>query len=408
MSWRRWVLRRFFAREVEQRVREAVKVVDDPYWRSVTGSPLAAPWYDKRTEIERLDKLSRSNPLAHRLISMTTDFVIGGGIKLTGNVWARKFWDHPLNDMDTRAYRWCDELTRSGELFIVLSRNPVNGMSYVREVPALLVDQIETDPEDLERELRYHELTRDTEGKWWPAHNDAVPIGTDGPAGRLPPQIMLHYSINKPVGDTRGASDLASIIPWLERYDMWLEDRVRINRFKGAYLYHVRIENALPGILEAKRLQYSRPPTSGSIIVTDAAEHWEAVQPKIAADDVEADGKAIRLMIAAGAGIPLHFLAEGESATRATAKEMNAPTYRHFAHRQYIFEHILRDVVQVAAARAGKGKIQIDIEFESVLDIDPDAGTDVGAKDLPAGDTPPPNRRNANPSPSPQPEEPTS
>jgi hypothetical protein len=363
---------------ITERVREAVKVVDDPYWRSVTGSPLATPWYDKRTELERLDKLSRTNPLAHRLISMTTDFVIGGGIKLTGNVWARKFWEHPLNDMDIRAYRWCDELTRSGELFIVLSRNPVNGMSYVREVPALLVDQIETDPEDLEREVHYHELTRDTEGKWWPAHNDAIPLDAPAPA----PQIMLHYSINKPVGDTRGASDLASIIPWLERYDMWLEDRVRINRFKGAYLYHVRIENALPGILEAKRLQYSRPPQSGSIIVTDAAEHWEAVQPKIAADDVEADGKAIRLMIAAGAGIPLHFLAEGESATRATAKEMNAPTYRHFAHRQYIFEHILRDVVQVAAARAGKGKIQIDIEFESVLDIDPDAGTDAPAGHL--------------------------
>jgi len=369
------LLNRIFRRIITERVREAVKVIDDPYWRATTGSPLTTPWYDKRTELERLDKLSRTNPLAHRLISMTTDFVIGGGIQLTGNVWARKFWDHPLNDMDTRAYRWCDELTRSGELFIVLSRNPVNGMSYVREVPALLVDAIETDPEDLERELRYHELTRDTEGKWWTAHNDAIPIGTDGPAGRLD-QIMLHYSINKPVGDTRGASDLASIIPWLERYDMWLEDRVRINRFKGAYLYHVRIENALPGILEAKRLQYSRPPSSGSIIVTDAAEHWEAVQPKIAADDVEADGKAIRLMIAAGAGIPLHFLAEGESATRATAKEMNAPTYRHFAHRQYIFEHILRDVVQVAAARAGKGKIQIDIEFESVLDIDPDAGTE--------------------------------
>ena len=187
---------------------------------------------------------------------------------------------------------------------------------------------------------------------------------------------MLHYAINKRVGEVRGASDLAQIVTWLERYDTWLEDRVRINRYKGAYLWQVKIEGALPGQLEAKRAQYSRVPASGSIIVTDGHETWTAVQPSIAADDVEADGKAIRLMIAAGSGVPLHFLAEGESATRATAREMGTATYRHFAHRQYIFEHILRDVVQVAAARAGKGKIQIDIEFESVLDIDPDAGTE--------------------------------
>ncbi len=361
------LVNRLFGPLIAERVREAVKVIDDPYWRSATASPLATPWTDKRSQLEKLDKLSRANPLAHRLISMTTDFVIGGGIKLTGNPWARRFWDHPLNDFDTRAFRWCDELTRSGELFIVLSRNPVDGMSYVREVPAVLIDQVETDPDDAEHELRYHQLTQDPEGVWWqPGDSDAE-------------QVMLHYAINKPVGDTRGASDLAAIAVWLERYETWLEDRVRINRFKGAYLYQVRIENSNEAILAAKRTQYSRPPGSGSVIVTDATEHWEAVQPKIAADDVEADGKAIRLMIGAGAGVPLHFLAEGESATRATAREMNGPTYRRFRHRQYIFEHILRDVILTAARRAGKGKIVVDIEFDSVLTLeDEPSGTEPG------------------------------
>ncbi|HHX65636.1 MAG TPA: hypothetical protein GX702_12180, partial [Chloroflexi bacterium] len=295
-----------------------------------------------------------------RLVSMTTDFVIGSGAILEQeddtHSFTHDFWHHPLNRLETRIFRWCDELTRSGELFLVLSRNRADGMSYVREVPALLIDRIETDPDDLECELRYHQLTDDTEGRWWPGRHAADSAD----------QIMLHYAVNRPVGDVRGTSDLAQIVPWLERYTLWLEDRVRINRYKGAYLWHVKIDGALPGQLEAKRAQYARVPAPGSLIVTDGRETWQAVQPQINADDVEADGRAIRLMIAAGAGVPLHFLAEGESATRATAREMGTATYRHFSHRQYVFAHIIQDVIAVAAARAGYPQIRVKVRFEPV------------------------------------------
>ena len=226
---------------------------------------------------------------------------------------------------------------------------------------ALLIEAIVTHADDVEHELRYHQLTDTTEGKWWSAKtlNTGEPSDAD--------QIMLHYAINKPVGEVRGYSDLAQIVKWLKRYEIWLEDRVRINRYKGAYLWHVTIDNALPGQLEAKRAQYSRVPTSGSIIVTDGHEKWEAVRPNIGADQAEADGKAIRLMIAAGAGVPLHFLAEGDSATRATAREMGTATYRHFAHRQKVFGQLVRDVIQTAAQRAGHEGIAFELEFENVL-----------------------------------------
>jgi len=354
MNVRRWLAERLFASEMDERVQEALKAVDDRFWRSATdGQGATRPWYELRAELERIAVVSRTNPLAARLVGMTTDFVIGAGATVRGHPWAMEFWNEPLNRLDMRVYRWCDELTRSGELFIVLSRNPASGMSYCREIPAVQIDQIETDPNDLERELRYHQLTADPEGRWW--------------GGEGEEQIMLHYAINKRVGEVRGASDLAQIVTWLERYDTWLEDRVRINRYKGAYLWQVKIEGALPGQLEAKRAQYSRVPASGSIIVTDGHETWTVVQPSIAADDVEADGKAIRLMIAAGSGVPLHFLAEGESATRATAREMGTATYRHFAHRQHVFSTMIEDIIRVAARRAGLGEIEVEVSFESVF-----------------------------------------
>jgi len=356
VSIRQWLLDSFFAREVDLRVQQALKVVDDKYWRNVTdGQSTTRPWYQVREQLEKVTQVYRVNPLAARLVAMTTDFVIGSWVKVEGDPWALSFWNHPLNTLSHRVYQWCDELSRAGELFVVLSRNPISRMSYVREVPAILIDDIRTQPDDLERELAYHQLTDDTEGRWWE--------GRESDAD----QIMLHYAINKPVGEVRGTSDLARIVTWLDRYETWLEDRVRINRYKGAYLWQVKIEGALPGQLEAKRAQYSRVPTPGSIIVTDGHETWTAVQPRIEADDVEADGRALRLMIAAGVGVPLHFLAEGEGTTRATAREMGTPTYRHFGHRQFIFRQIVEDIIRVAATRAGLGDLAVKVSFESVL-----------------------------------------
>ncbi|MEN6479343.1 MAG: hypothetical protein ABFD20_06865 [Anaerolineales bacterium] len=332
---------------------------DEPLYRPLsTAGAIERPWHAQRAELERIYAACATNPLAARLLALTADFVIGSQATVRGHPFAQRFWAHPLNHLETRVFDWCRELSRSGELFLVLSRNPVDGLSYVREVPALLIDAIEVDPNDRERELRYHQLDDTPEGRYWPAAAlDATPDEA----------VMLHYSLNRPVGAVRGVSDLAPVVVWLERYALWLEDRVRINRYKGAYLWHVSVDNPLPGQIEARRAQYSRPPRSGSIVITDSAEHWEAIQPRIDADAVEADGRAIRLMIAAGAGIPLHYLAEGDTATRATAREMGTATLRHFAHRQRQFAAIVEDVIRRAAQRAGLGEIEVQVSFESVL-----------------------------------------
>jgi len=358
MGWGDGLARRLFpgalARARDAGVREGVRNAEEPGWRPLTAEASGEPWWSVRDTLERAEAACASNPLAARLVEMTTEFVVGGGVRLEGPAWAQRFWRDPRNDLDQRVYRWCAELCRAGELFLVLSANPATGMQYVREVPASRIDAVDTDLDDAELELRYHQLTDDPEGRWWPSA-DLAPQA---------PQVMLHYAVNRPVGAVRGQSDLAQILPWLERYDMWLEDRVRINRYKGAYYWVVHVENALPGQIEAKRAQYSRVPRPGSLIVTDEQERWEAVQPHIEAGDVSADGRAIRMMIAAGAGVPLHYLAEGEGTNRATAREMGTATLRRFRHRQYVFARMLEDLLRVVGRRSG----QRDLDARVILD----------------------------------------
>jgi len=392
MRWWEKVGEKVLGRLIEERVQQAVKVVDDAWWRQVGGNAGLdeRPWHQRRRDLDAALTAWRENPLARRIVSLTSDYVLGDGLTVSSELpaverWLRRFWAHPQNRMDARLPAWCDELTRAGELFIVLSRNPADGMAYVRAVPAVHIDQIETDADDVERELRYHETDfRSLKdfgsldgGRWWPAAGAANAVtlsdseGPRVPAGEIlrcaqndngcaqndrSDQVMLHFAVNRPAGGLRGEGDLTPILPWLEHYARWLEDRVRVNRLKSAFVWQVTLKGATPALVAQKRAQYGRPPAPGSVIITNEGERWEAVQPKIDADSVEADGKAIRLMAAAGAGVPLHFLSEGESATRATAQEMGDPTFRHYRRRQMELCRMVEELVGAAyrlAAEAG-------------------------------------------------------
>jgi len=342
-----------FGDVIERRVASAVKVVDDRWWSQIGGAvgPHDLDWHERQSGLKDALQAWRENPLAFRIVSLTTDYVVGSGIRiLSGVPWVQEFiqrlWAHRRNRLGMRMHRWCDELSRSGELFLVLSTNAADGMSYIREVPASRVDRVETDPDDYEMELRYHEIRSvgDVDGRWW------VQAEASG-AERLP-QVMLHYAINRPVGCVRGQSDLSPILGWLTHYKGWVEDRVRANRYKNAFLWQVTLKNATRDQIVAKRSQYGRPPKPGSILITDENEEWRTVQPELQGWDAANDGKVIRLMVAAGAGVPLHFLSEGESATRATAAEMGDPTLRHYYHRQLFFCEMLKDIVRVCVGRA--------------------------------------------------------
>ncbi|MHB9092069.1 MAG: hypothetical protein ACYC7H_11685, partial [Chloroflexota bacterium] len=280
---------------------------EDRAWRGISAAGnLEPPWAIIQQQQLDATEAYRVNPLAFRIVELTADHVIGKGIKLTTpdrklQKWLDAWWHHPLNRMPLRVYDLCRELSITGELFLTFHPDPYTGLVFVRQIPPTNVDEVETDPEDLEAELRFHESgTTDPGGRWWTADTAA------------------HYAVNRLAGCVRGQSDLAPALPWLRRYKDWLTDRVRINRFKGAFLWWVKLTGADRATVDQKRAELMVPPTSGSVIVTNDSENWTAVQPQIDAQSVEPDGRAIRMMLAAGAGIPLHFLAEPEQTSRAT------------------------------------------------------------------------------------------
>lgn len=366
------MLKRLFSKtieaEVEKRLKLATRALDDARDLLYSSStyPRDRRGYDRDEVLADALEAWRVNPLARRIVAMMTQYVVGGGITIESkhkgtNRFLAEWWKHPLNRMATRVYEWCDELTRAGDLFIVVSTDQA-GMSYLRAVPAAEIQDIETAANDLEQELfiiekpspAYSNPTRNVktgflEGRRWKVYNQ----GDDAPGadGRLE-AVMLHYAVNRPVGAKFGESDLAPVLRWLTRYAGWLEDRARLNRYRNTFLFWVkaRFTNSAERLERQAELNRN-PPNPGAILVTDESETWEVLSPKLESHEAAEDGLSLKKMVAVGAGLPMHFLAEPESATRTTAEASGGPTFRHLQQRQEYFLWMLEDMARVVVRR---------------------------------------------------------
>ncbi len=350
---------------------------EDYLWRRLSDSPfikdvIPATYLEIHNQCY---EAYNANPLAFSIIEMTTSFVLGEGLTVSAHnnrvqQVLDEFWQRPENRMDERVYSLCTELSLYGEQFLHFFVNKYDGSVTLRQIDPSLIDQIETDPEDVEKPLRYHRRPirqmmstdsgdpvafdpnrqEDTEGQWFAANSEVV-----------------HIAINKVSNAKRGKSDLATLLPWLRRYKDWLTDRVRINKYKAAFLWDVSLMGADKKTIDRKKMEYTYPPEPGSVIIHNEAEKWSAVEPHIQANDASADGRAIKLMIAAGSTLPEHYLADGDNGNRATAAEMSLPTLLKFKRRQRIVKYMLQiilDRVIREAQRTGRLGPRIDTSYE--------------------------------------------
>ncbi|KAF0112236.1 MAG: hypothetical protein FD147_297 [Chloroflexi bacterium] len=378
------VIARLVQPVIDRQVRRALSTAETDASFAIgsrAGDTLSDRYPYDREEIQRQAlEAWRVNPLARRIVGLTSQYVVGGGVSIScphpaTAAFLRTFWEHPLNRLPVRVYEWCDELTRSGNLFILLTTD-ASGMSYARAIPAAQVRRILSRPNDLDQETAFEMQPNWAEGEpvaWQvydPREEQRTSEGTFRP-------VMLHYAINRPVGAQWGESDLAPALRWLSRYAAWLEDRARLNRFRTAFLYIVRARFTSEAERRARQSSLNAaPPSPGSILVTDENETWDALHPRLESDDAGQDGLALKKMLAAGAGIPMHFLAEPEGSTRTTAEAAGGPTYRHFEQRQRFFLWLLSDLLRAVVNRRSAVDGRISRRAEVAL-----TGADISARD---------------------------
>ena len=167
MSIRHTLERLFLPAPPQQRTQLAISApVDDdgPHWHSLIPAPSQPRpywpqpgpadrnWQQLAQDMDDALEAWRKNFLIRQIVRLTTAYVVGDGITVTATQptvarFINDFWTHPKNKIAHRLSAWCDELTRSGELFIALFTNPADGMSYVRTIPARQIVAVETNPD---------------------------------------------------------------------------------------------------------------------------------------------------------------------------------------------------------------------------------------------------------------------
>lgn len=347
--------------------------------------------YEHRTLLEQAIKAYRLNPLARRIVKMYRYFALGTNVSielkknksdwlkrlLPGNAIYRTnrfinaFWHHFVNQMDEQLPEWFDERTLSGNLFVLFTVDQ-SGMPLVRALPSEFITKIDLKDNDYRQETSYS--TGQVDEQTWPAYNPDLLN-----AEEIKPFIR-HYVINRPVGSSLGESDLYPILPWIARYTGWLENRATLNYWRQIFVWVLKGKFKSETERKARQKEIeANPPKPGAILVGDESETWETIAPKLDSFQANADGLAIKKQIAAGAGFPLHFLAEPESSTRTTAEAAGTPTYKNFHDYQQSFFNIIRDVLTIACAirRTYDSDILARPEFEV-------HGQDISERDNPA------------------------
>jgi hypothetical protein len=351
------------------------QVDDSTGWLGFSGGPNDRGAGEMQKQYTDALEAWRKNPLAKRIVDLITDYVLGDGMTPAApgqmGSFIAAWWNHPNNHMPLRLPELTDELTRAGDLFLTLHRNPADGISYLRPVPKDKILKIETLPNDWETEIAYYEAQPSGEPRLWlsPHHPDAEEAEA----------IMVHYAVNRVVGALLGESDMATIIPWLLRYSRLLEDRVRLHWAARAFLWVVTVP---ANLVQAKMEQYRSAPDSGSIIVKDESEEWKSVSPDLRGFDAQFDTRAVRQMIDAGVGMPPHWRGEAHDVSLATAEAMEHSASRHLRRRQLFLRHMVTDLANIAYTRAweiGRARSRPDASAITVemTDIDRDDNQDL-------------------------------
>src|SRR5947208_4718188 len=174
--------------------RIAAGAEEDYYWRRLSDN-----WYQKdvipSTYLEihnQCYEAYNSNPLANYIVEITTNFVLGNGLTITAasrraQKMIDRFWADPDNHMASRVYSLCTELSLYGEQFIRFFVNPYDGHVKIAQIDPSLTDQIETDPENIEKVVRVHRRPQGPGQNVWSSNFGSVSVAglstTGSPAG---------------------------------------------------------------------------------------------------------------------------------------------------------------------------------------------------------------------------------
>lgn len=317
--------------------------------------------------------LYTANPLAHRIVEITKDFIIGDGCSYQADEQADEkvqqilddFWNDSTNQFNLKQHQKALELGIFGEQYYPVFVNDIDGHVKLGYIDPSFVKCVITNPKNVEQPIEIKlKDTSENEGKTFKIIRENEDLKSDE-LGLLKGEVF-YFAINKVSNATRGRSDLAPLIDWLDAYDQFLINRAERSALINAFVWDVTMTGKTDKELRNYMKQHSTPPRPGSVRFHNEKVKWESVTPSLNADDATKEARMLKNFILGGAGLPEHWFADGGEANRATAAEMSEPILKRLKTRQNYFKYMLEYMGQFVidqAIIAGQLKTDANTDF---------------------------------------------
>jgi len=318
---------------------------EDKGWRALTEDARRdlTPLTQERMQ-EIAFHLYDTNPLAHRILEMTKDFVVGEGITFTAEdpeveKVLKEFWNDPVNAWNLKQGQRVLELGLYGEQFYPVAVNEINGKVRMGYLDPAAVARVISDPENVEiiRQVKKKGSATQVQKTY-----EVVNLDEDLKSktyGHLVGDIFF-FAINKVANALRGRSDLFSLADWIDGYDQFLFNRLERSHLMNVFLWDVTLEGYNQRQID-DWLKEQGLPKPASMRAHNEKVKWQAIVPDLGAHDASEEAKLFRNQILGGAGTPPHWYAGGEGITRATALEMSVPVMKRLKTRQRYFRYMI-------------------------------------------------------------------
>lgn len=290
--------------------------------------------------------LDAVNPLAHRLLEITKDFIVGDGFSFQANDESvksvlTKFWADPDNHLDLKQHTKAHELGLYGEQCYQVFVNKFDGRVKLGDISPRCIKEVLTDPDN--KSVATHVVLNGTEvGGGGGKKLKIIRLDEDPDSntfGKLVGECFF-FTINKLSSGTRGRSDLHPLFDWLDAHEQFLFNRLDRAALINNFVWDVTLDGMdNPAIKEW--LKSNPIPKPGSLRAHNERVTWKAVVPDMKSQDASIDARLIKNYILGYYGYPEHWFADGGNANRATAGEMSEPAIKKLKSRQAFFQSML-------------------------------------------------------------------
>jgi len=310
-------------------------------------------------------------PLARRSVDILVDYAVGEGTTYRAqspkvDAVLEAHWNDPVNDWPAKQHQRALSLFLFGELIMPVFVEEYTGRVRLGSIDPLAVAAVVLDPENAEI-AQWVVLTADNIGD--PAGLQSVDYaaqladpsfdpesapnwlrvihqdeGPNSPTKGLLVGDVHYFGVNRVAGVSRGVSSLLPVLDWLGIHERFLMDAAEAAELKSAVCFDVTVAGADDAKIEEMRKKQPDYKYGQTRYHNDAVD-VQAIKPELGSMEIETHANMVKRHIAAGMGIPSHWLSEGSEASKATALAMGEPTTKSLRAKQREFREVVSKVL---------------------------------------------------------------